>query len=152
MIDLPEPPPTLPPAPRAFYDELRVVVAAVRPTEVDCSRVEVDFGDGGVAVTLPHAREPDWTVAAQVSRAAAIVFAGPVSEHFDAASGGPDWTGAAVALVGRALRGELEVPVALRGGHVVRVGAERVWSPAALAVWRPVRTELVRVDFGGRAG
>jgi hypothetical protein len=42
--------------------------------------------------------------------------------------------------------------VSYRGAQVVRVGSERVWGLATLARWRPVRTELVRVDFGGRSG
>ena len=59
---------------------------------------------GGVAVTLPHVDEPDWTVAAQVSRAAAVVFAGPLTAHF-----GLDEVPAAAELIGQALRGELTV-------------------------------------------
>src|SRR4051794_34679410 len=151
MVVLPDPPPTLPPAPRAFYDELRAVVAELRPADIDAGRAEVDFGDGGVAVTLPHVREEDWTVAAQVSRAAAIVFAGPLTRHFDA-SAGPDWTSAAVRFAARALAGELEVPVAYRGDELVRVGDERVWGPGALAFWRPLRLDVVRMDFGARRG
>ena len=154
MVVLPDPPPTLPPAPRAFYDALRRLVAEVAPAEVDPTRMEVDFGDSGVAVTFPHASEPDWVLAAQVSRRAAVVFAGPLTEHFrdapDAPAGDTAWTAPAVELVGRVLCGELAVPVALRGDTLVRVGPDRVWSPGALAVWKPLRTELVRLDFGGR--
>src|SRR4051812_343957 len=147
MVVLPDPPPTLPPAPLAFYEELRAVVAELRPADVDPARMEIDFGDGGVAVTLPHRREEDWTVAAQVSRAAAIVFAGPVTEHFTAASG-PGWTSAAVALVRRALAGELEGTVSYRGEELVDVGGSRGWGPGAPAFWRRGRGEVVRIDFG----
>jgi hypothetical protein len=149
MVVLPDPPPALPPAPRAFYDGVRAVVDALQPAEVDAERMEVDFGDGGVAVTFPHAHEPEWVLAAQVSRRAAVVFAGPVTEHFSDAPGA-DWTRPAVELVARVLRGEVEVPIVLRGDTVVRVGDERVWSPGALALWRPTRTEVVRMDFGSR--
>jgi hypothetical protein len=149
MLVLPDPPDSLPPAPRAFYDGIRTVVAELRPADLDAERVEVDFGDGGVAITFPHAREPEWTLAAQVSRRAAVVFAGPITEHFDDAPG-EDWTAPAVDLVARILRGEVEVPVVLRGDTIVRVGAERVWSPGALALWRPARVELIRMDFGAR--
>lgn len=141
-MKLPEPPADLPAAPRAFYEGLRTVVDEVAPARVDWAAAELDFGDGGVAVTLPHAVEPEWTVAAQVSRAAAVVFAGPLTAHF-----APEETGAAVDLVRRALCGELEVEVAYRGDELVRVGGDRVWGLHALAVWRPERTETVRIDF-----
>lgn len=150
MLELPEPPPSLPEAPLAFYARLRAAVARTRPALVDAAAVEVDFGDGGVAVTLPHAAEPAWTLAAQVSRRAAVVFAGPLTAHFDASAGG-DWTAPAAALLERALSGGLEVEVAYRGDDVVRVGGERVWSLGALARWRPARMETVRLDFGARS-
>jgi hypothetical protein len=149
VLVLPDPPPTLPPAPRAFYDGVRAVVEELQPTAIDTELAEIDFGDGGVAVTLPHAHEAEWVLAAQVSRRAAVVFAGPVTEHFSDAPG-EDWTRPAVELFARVLRGEVEVPVVLRGGTVVRVGDERIWSPGALALWRPTRTEVIRMDFGGR--
>jgi hypothetical protein len=141
-VRLPEPPPDLPAAPRAFYEGLRAVVDEVAPSRVDWPAAELDFGDGGVAITLPHVEEPDWTLAAQVSRAAAVVFAGPLTAHF-----APEESAAAVDLLARGLRGELEVEVAYRGDELVRVGADRVWGLHALAVWRPERTETVRIDF-----
>lgn len=95
---------------------------ALEPTDVDRANVEVDFGDAGVAVTLPHVREPDWTLAAQVSRRAAVVFAGPDAAHFDDRD--PGWTGAAVAFMAEVLRGEREVEV--RGGLLERRPAERL--------------------------
>ena len=147
MVVLPDPPATLPPAPRAFYDGVRAAVEALQPTLIDPDRMEIDFGDGGVAVTFPHVREPDWVIAGQVSRRAAVVFAGPLTEHFRETVRGADWTRPAVELVVRALRGEVAVPVTLRGRAVVRVGDERVWSTGALALWRPTRVEVVRPDF-----
>ena len=146
---LPDPPATLPPAPRAFYDGVREVVADLRPADVDTARMEIDFGDGGVAVTFPHVSEPEWVLAAQVSRRAAIVFAGPLTEHFREVPGA-DWTRPAVNLVARVLRGDVEVEVGMRGPAIVRVGDERVWNAGALALWRPLRTEVVRMDFGVR--
>ena len=129
---LPDPPPALPAAPRAFYDELRALLIELAPADVDHANVEVDFGDAGVAVTLPHARQPDWTLAAQVSIRAAVVFAGPDSAHFDDRD--PAWTSAAVACIAEVLRGEREVVVAHRGR----------------AFWRVPRTETVRITFGAR--
>lgn len=128
---LPDPPANLPEAPRAFYLGLRELLVDLRPADIDAAAVEVDFGDAGVAVTLPHARVPEWTLAAQVSRRAAVVFAGPASEHFD--ERGADWTGAAVAYVGEVLRGEREVEV--RGGFPGRRKIERL-----------------RIDFGAYRG
>ena len=149
MVVLPDPPQDLPHAPRAFYDRLRAAWAELRPADVDPDGLEVDFGDGGVGVTVPHAREPDWVLGVQVSRRAAVVFAGPMTEHFSDAAGG-DWTAPVADLVARILRGEVDVPLELRGETVVRVGDERVWSPGALALWRPSRTERLRMDFGAR--
>jgi len=124
---LPDPPPTLPAEPRAFYEALRALLAALDPADLDRGAAEVDFGDSGVGVTLPHVREPAWTVAAQVSRRAAVVFAGPASAHFDERT--PDWTRAAAAHVGEILRGEHEVEI--------------THGP-----WRRRTTERVRIDFG----
>lgn len=146
MVVLPDPPDSLPPAPRAFYDGVRAAVTELQPRLIDPDRMEIDFGDGGVAVTFPHLHEPDWGVAAQVSRRAAVVFVGPMHEHFTDAAGG-DWTRPAVELLARALAGEVAVRVVLRGHTVVRVGDDRVWSPGALALWRPTRVEVVRPDF-----
>ncbi len=92
MALLPDPPDSLPEAPRAFYVALREAVGD-RAIEA-----EVDFGDSGLGLTFPT---PEQTVAAQVSRRAAVVFAGPEVEHFDERT--PGWTDAAAAAVARAL-------------------------------------------------
>ena len=149
MVVLPDPPADLVAAPRDFYEALRAAVAELRPTDVDAANAEIDFGDGGVAVTLPHEREQDWTLAAQVGKATGVVFAGPMTRHFGPPDG-PDWPAQAAALLAGAMAGDIAVEVSSRGDRVVRVGEERVLGLASLAVWRPVRTELVRVDFGGR--
>jgi hypothetical protein len=127
---LPAPPPTLPAAPRAFYEAVRDLLAADPPPLLDAAGAEADFGDAGVAITLPHAQVEEWTLGAQVSRRAAVVFAGPVTAHFSQADG-PEWPQAAAAQVGRLLRGEVAVEVPQR----------------RLAFWRPARTETVRVRF-----
>ncbi len=86
---LPDPPAQLPPEPRAFYEALRATGVA--------GATEVDFGDAGIGLTFPGA------VGAQVSRRAAIVFAGNAVEHFDERT--PDWTAAAAASLARAVGG-----------------------------------------------
>jgi hypothetical protein len=107
---LPLPPDDLTGAPRAFYEGVREAVAAAEPLAIDWDAVEVDFGDAGVAVSLPHAQEADWLLTAQCSRVAAVVFAGPTATHFDHRDDG--WTDAAVAFIGSVLRGERELEVA----------------------------------------
>ena len=124
---LPPPPASLTGAPRAFYEELQATLDAVQPADVDRAAIETDFGDAGVAVTLPHVREADWTLTVQCSRRAAVVFAGPTATHFDERD--PGWTSAAVAFMARLLRGEEEL----------RLTAGRGRPPEAL-----------RIDFGAR--
>src|SRR4051812_38734626 len=123
MVVLPDPPANLPPAPRAFYARLRAARSELQPADVYPAGLEMRFGDGGAGIAHPPLREPEWGLGAQVSRRAAVVFAGPVTEHFSDAAGG-DWTDAAADLVARVLRGDLQVPVVLRGRTVVRVGGE----------------------------
>lgn len=78
---LPDPPPDLPEAPRAFYEALRAEVAAAE---------EIDFGDAGVGVTIGDGS------GAQVSRRAAVVFsAAGETAHFDERT--PGWAQAAAA-------------------------------------------------------
>ena len=76
-------------------------------------------------MTLPHAREPAWTLTVQCSRRAAVVFAGPTATHFDEREDG--WTSATVAFLGELLRGERELELA-RG--------------------RRRAPEVLRIDFG----
>jgi hypothetical protein len=124
---LPPPPDELTGAPRQFYDALRAAVDRADPADVDRAGVETDFGDAGVAVTLPHAHEPGWTLTVQCSRRAAVVFAGPTSTHFDERQA--DWVDAAVAFMAALLRGEQELELA--GG-------------------RRRAAETLRIDFGAR--
>lgn len=84
---LPDPPPGLPDAPRAFYDALR---AGGPPPAL-----EVDFGDSGIGVTFPGG------IGAQVSRRAAVVFAGDEAAHF----ADPGFPEAAAAWLSDHLRG-----------------------------------------------
>ena len=80
---LPEPPDDLPAAPRAFYAALREGGAP--------DAVEIDFGDSGIGVTFAGG------VGAQVSRRAAVAFAGDEAAHFDEAT--PGWEAAAATWV-----------------------------------------------------
>ncbi len=82
---LPDAPPDLPAAPRAFYEALRAHVTVAE---------EVDFGDSGVGVMLAGG------AGAQVSRRAAVVFTAAETAHFDERT--PGWEHAAAAwLVAR---------------------------------------------------
>ena len=47
-LALPEPPPSLRGPARAFYDELREMLAVVAPAQVDDSKSSVRFDDTGV--------------------------------------------------------------------------------------------------------
>ncbi len=155
-MQLPAAPPDLPPEPAAFYAELR---ARLEPLELDVGEAEdgtLHFGDGGVGLTLPHVTDPDWVVAAQVSRRHALVFVGPAAHAFDDAGDPPAIAG----LVVRALRGEVAVALRYRGDALVEVeafdgrrslGARRVGGPGSWARWRPVHERRRTVDYR-RAG
>jgi hypothetical protein len=80
---LPDPPPDLPEAPRAFYAALRDG-GAPEP-------LEVDFGDSGIGVSFAGG------VGAQVSRRAAVAFDGNEAAHFDESA--PGWEALAAAWV-----------------------------------------------------
>ena len=86
---LPAAPETLPPEPRAFYEALRTALEGVT------LEAEVDFGDGGVGLAFRDG------IGAQVSRRAAVVFAGAAAEHYDERT--PGWTDAAAAALARLL-------------------------------------------------
>ncbi len=113
----------------------------------------VQFGDAGVGVTLTHVEDPDWVVAAQVSRVHALVFVGPAAHHVE----DPADVEAAAALVARALRGEVEVRMRYRGDALVEVaavdadgtelGRARVGGPGAWARWRPESEQRRRMDY-----
>lgn len=77
-------PPTLPPAPAAFYAALRAAVPAAEA-------LEVDFGDSGIGVAFSGG------LGAQVSRRAAVCFDASETAHFDERA--PGWAEAAAAWV-----------------------------------------------------
>lgn len=122
---LPPPPDGLTGAPRQFYDELRATLTRLDPTDVDEAGIETDFGDSGVAVTLPHREHADWTLTVHCSRRAAVVFAGPTATHFTDG----DWTADTVAFMARLMRGE---------------------QPLELDAGRRRAPEVLRIDFGAR--
>ena len=80
---LPDPPPDLPAGPRAFYAALRDGGAP--------APLEVDFGDSGIGVSFAGG------VGAQVSRRAAVAFAGDEAAPFDESS--PGWEAEAATWV-----------------------------------------------------
>ena len=86
---LPDPPSSLPPEPRAFYDALR--------SQSGEPALEVDFGDAGIGLTFAGG------IGAQVSRRAAVVFSGSGVQHFDERE--PGWTDAAARALAAALGG-----------------------------------------------
>ena len=149
-MELPEPPPDLPDAPARFYAALRARLADETIVWADAEDDGIQFGDAGVGITLTHVEDPDWVVAAQVSRVDALVFVGPAAHHaFD-----PE---AAAALLARALRGEIEVTLRYRGDALVRVTATdadqttladaRVGGPATWLRRGPETEQRRRMDY-----
>ncbi len=158
---LPDPPASLSGAPRAFYDELRAMLAEVRPSQLDLAAAVVKF-DRGVEVGLMHASRDEWSVWATIGDRDAMVGTGWVHEHF---SPGVDedrpWTTQMVDFIAEILRGEVEVETTFRGKTAVAVrhfnrdehGERQLLVqtgflvPGRLAVWRPKRTTTERVSF-----
>src|SRR4051812_543321 len=115
-MELPEAPADLPELPARFWAALRREVADADVRWAHPGGDGGQFGDAGVGVTLTHVDDPDWVVAAQVSRVHVLVFVGPAAcEQED-----PE---AAAALVARALRGEVEVELRWRGEALSAVTA-----------------------------
>src|SRR4051812_35822357 len=83
-VELPDPPATLPPAPLAFYEELRRMLDAVRPARIDADTVSVAFESDGLELRLVHAEREDWAVWATVGEDDAVVGTAWAHEHFSA--------------------------------------------------------------------
>ncbi|HXV32808.1 MAG TPA: hypothetical protein VD769_02270 [Gaiellaceae bacterium] len=165
MALLPEPPPELDGAARAFYDELVRMLAAVGPSRVDPEQSSASFEDGGVEVLLAHAERAEWIVWASVGEQDAIAGAGWAHEHFFAPEPGEPngrlWTTEIVDFVAELLRGEIEIRTTYRGATPIAVAhwsrddrgePGLVWktaflTPARLLVWRPKRSEVERLSF-----
>lgn len=164
-IALPDPPETLGAAPRAFYDELRRMLAVVQPTQLDSRRTSVRFDRHGIEIDLVHATRDDATIWATVGDEDAIVATGSAHEHFFAPDPGEEedrrWTTEIVDFIAEILRGEIEVETTLRGNtplsvrhfHIDERGERRPLGytgflvPARLLVWRPKRTETERISW-----
>ena len=162
---LPAPPDALRGPPRAFYDELLKMLDVVQPARVDVAKSSVRFDDDGVEVTIAHADRDDWSILATVGDDDAIVAVSDVHEHFSPpSSGGAEersWTTQTVDFVAEVLRGEIEIESTFRGGSPAYVrhfnraengernllGHTGVLHPGRLLVWRPKRTETIRVSF-----
>jgi hypothetical protein len=162
---LPEPPPELDGAPRAFYDELLRMLDFVRPARLDAGRSAARFEPRRVEVELVHAEHDDWTIWARVGEQDAIAGAGATHEHFfppgrDELHERP-WTTEIVDFVAELLRGQIEIRTTYRGdtpitvthfnrdesGEPGLVVSTAFLTPARLLVWRPKRTEVERLSF-----
>jgi hypothetical protein len=145
----PDPPEGLSGDPLAFYDELRRMVAAVAPPQLDAARSSVVFVGNAVEVEFVHGEREDWAIWAQVDRSDARVGTLWAHEHFTDVSD-------AVDFIAELLRGEIEVELTFRGDTLTRVrhtnaeGLEMVTAfvvPGRFALWRPQRTERHRSTF-----
>ena len=163
-LELPDPPASLPGAPRAFYDEFRKMLGLVDPKAVDRERSKVTFDDEGVELHIAHAEHDDVAIWAGVSDDDAIVATGGVHEHF-----APDvradeerpWTMEIVDFVAEILRGQIEIDTTFRGRSPIAVSHFRVedsgervpfgrtgfLSASRLFFWAPKRVETERVSF-----
>ncbi len=156
---MPDPPQSLKPAPRSFYDELRRMLDTVQPTQVDPHRSSVKFDKSGVEVELAHIDRKDWTIWATVGERDAIVGTLGAHEHFFAPSDEePDdhrWTTEIVDFVAEILRGQIEVETTYRGRAPISVrhfnldasgkrhplGYTGFLTPARLFLWQSKRSE-----------
>lgn len=161
---LPNPPPSLSGPPRTFYDELRGMLAEVRPSQLDLGAAVVTF-DRGLEVELKHASRRDWIIWATIGDRDAIVGTNWAHEHFFPPGRGVaedrPWTTQMVDFVAEVLRGEVEVETTFRGSTPVGVrhynrgqhGSRQLLVktgflvPGRLALWRPKHTTTERVSF-----
>ena len=161
---LPDGPATLSGPPRAFYDELRVMLAEIRPAQLDLGAAVVKF-DRGVEVGLPHGTREDWVIWATIGDRDAIVGTAWAHEHFCAPEPGAveqrPWTTQVVDFIAEILRGEVEVETTFRGKTPVAVrhynrdetGDRQLLVdtgflvPGRLALWRPKHTTTERISF-----
>jgi hypothetical protein len=165
-LALPEPPTSLSDPARAFYDELREMLAVVAPTQVDASTTSVQFNDDGVELELTHAERADWSIWATVGDRDAIAGTSWAHEHFSPSRGAPDdrpWTTQIVDFIAEILRGEIEIETTFRGDTPMSVrhfnrdengernllGRTSFLLPGRLLVWKPKRTETERASFLG---
>ena len=158
-LQLPDPPESLKPAPRSFYDELQRMLDRVQPAHVDPRRSSVKFDKSGVEVELVHLNRKDWMICATVGDRDAIVGTLGAHEHFFGPSEGEGegrpWTTQIVDFVAEILRGEIEVDTAYRGRSPISVrhfrldargkrhslGYTGFLTPARLCLWQSKRTE-----------
>ena len=163
-IGLADPPATLPAEVGQFYDELRAMLEHVRPSELDTERAAVSFGVDGLGLELPHVSEADWTIHARVTRHEAVVGVDPMHEHFKWDEAGRRWPSLAVDFIAEILRGEIEIHTEYRGTTLIRtrhfridaeeqrheLGTIGLLRPALFMVWKPLRTQAVRMRFGAQ--
>jgi hypothetical protein len=133
----------------------------VRPRELDADRLSISFAGGSLELQLPHVSEPDWSIAALVTAGGAVVDIGRTHEHFDADDGDRPWPSLAVDFIAEILRGEVEIETEYRGKALIRtrhfltdidgqrheLGTTGLLRPALLMVWKPSRTEMIRITF-----
>jgi hypothetical protein len=163
-LALPDPPTSLRGPARAFYDELREMLAAVAPTQVDDSKSSVRFDDIGVELELAHAERSDWCIWATVGDRDAIAGTNWAHEHFFPSQGTPDdgaWTTQIVDFIAEILRGEIEIEKTFRGDTLLSVrhfnrdddgernllGLTGFLFPGRLLVWKRKRTETEHASF-----
>jgi hypothetical protein len=163
-IGLADPPASLAAEVRQFYDELRAMLEHVRPSELDTERAAVNFGVDGLGLELPHVSEADWTIHARVTRHEAVVGVDPMHEHFKWDEAGHRWPSLAVDFIAEILRGEIEIHTEYRGTTLIRTRHFRIDAdeqrhelrtigllcPALFMVWKPLRTQAVRMRFGAQ--
>lgn len=162
---LSEPPASLKGPPRAFYDELRQMLAVVDPTKVDARKTTVQFDDEGAEIELVHADRDDWRIWATIGDRDAIVGTVWAHEHFFAPAPGVveerPWTTQMVDFIAEILRGEIEIETTFRGDTPVAVrhfnrdehgernllGYTGFLVPGRLLFWKPKRTEIEQASF-----